>query len=153
MESQFKILAELYGKLIKPNGEILNLGLLSTKYITDAFAEYYIDCLQGLETGIADFKYHDSGTGTTAEAVTQTTLITPTGVARVAGTQVEGSTAKVYQSVGTITYDGVYSITEWGLFNALTNSTLMDRAVFTAVSVTNGFKLQFTYNHTALSGG
>ena len=153
MDAYFKLLAELYGKLIKPNGEVIDLGLLSTKYITDAYAEYYIDCLLGDETGIANFKYHDSGTGTTEELVTQTALITPTGIARVAGTQTEGATAKVYQTVATITYDGVYQVTEWGLFNALTGNTMMDRAKFTAVPTINGYKIQFTYNHTALSGG
>lgn len=151
--AHFGILAELCGKLIYPDGRVINLGLLSTKYITDAFAEYYIDCLQGLETGINDFKYHDSGTGTTAESVTQTGLITPSGIARVVGTQVEGITTKTYQSVATITYDATYSITEWGLFNAATIGTMMDRAVFTAISVANNYEIEFTYNHTALSGG
>jgi len=153
MDSYFKILAELYGKLITPGGKILDLGLLSSRYITDAYAEYYINCLLGTETGIADFKYHDSGTGTTAEAVGNTTLETPTGIARVTGTQVQGATVKTFQSIATITYDGNYEITEWGIFNALTGNTLMDRAVFTARSVANGYQFQFTYNHTALSGG
>ena len=153
MRAQFRFAAELYGTLIKPSGEIIDLGLLSTKYITDAYAKYYIKCLLGTETGIADFKYHDSGTGDTEADETDTTLETPAGIARVAGTQVEGASAIVYQSVATITYDGVYSITEWGIFNALVADTLMDRAVFTAVSVTNGFKFRFTYNHSALSGG
>ena len=151
--AHFEWLSELYGKLIYPDGEVVDLGLLSTKYITDAYAEYYIDCLQGLETGIAAFKYHDSGTGTTDEAVTQTGLITPTGMARVTGSQIEGITAKIYQSVATITYDAVYEITEWGLFNAASGNTLMDRAVFTAKSVAANYQIEFTYNHTALSGG
>ena len=63
-KAQFRFAAELYGKLIKPDGEIIDLGLLSTKYITDAFAEFYIQCLLGNEV-ITGFKYHDSGIGTT----------------------------------------------------------------------------------------
>ena len=153
MEGYFRMLAELYGELIYPDGERVNLGLLSTKYITDIFAKYYIDCLQGLETGIADFKYHDSGIGTTAESVSDVGLESPTGIARAVGTQVEGASAITYRTVGTITYDGNYSITEWGLFNVASGGTLMDRAVFTARDVQNGYKMQFTYNHTALSGG
>ena len=149
----FEWLSELYGKLIYPDGEVVDLGLLSTKYITDAYAEYYIDCLQGLETGIANFKYHDTGTGTTDEAVTQTTLITPTGMSRVTGSQIEGITAKIYQSVATFTYDDTYEITEWGLFNASSTGTLMDRAVFEAKSVAENYQIEYTYNHTALSGG
>ncbi len=147
------VLGELYGKLIKPCGEEIDLGLLSSKLITDAFAEYYIDQLQGLVNSINLFKYHDSGTGTTVETVQQTGLIIPTGISRVVGTQVEGATAKVYKTVGLITYDGAYDITEWGLFNGASGSTMMDRALFTAVTVALNYQLEFTYNHTALSGG
>ena len=153
MKGQFRFAAELYGKLFKPDGEIIDLGLLSTKYITDAYAKYYIQCLLGNETGIADFKYHDSGTGTTEADESDETLEAPAGIARVVGSQVQGASAIVFQSVGTITYDGVYDITEWAIFNGLTGNTMMDRAVFTAVPVVNNYKIQFTYNHTALSGG
>jgi len=153
MDAYFKILAELYGRLKKPDGEIIDLGLLSTKYITDAFAKYYIKCLLGTETGIADFKYHDTGTGTTVADVEDEALETPTGIARVTGTQAGGASAIIFQSVATITYDGDYEITEWGLLNAAVDGTLMDRATFTARSVNNGYKFRFTYNHTALSGG
>lgn len=153
IKAQFRFAAELYGKLIKPDGEIIDLGLLSTKYITDAYAEYYIQCLLGNETGIADFKYHDSGTGTTEADETDTTLETPTGMAREEGTQVEGASAIVFKSVATITYDGAYDITEWAIFNGLTGNTMMDRGVFTAVTVAADYQLEYTYNHTALSGG
>ena len=141
-------------KLLDPNHELIkNYGIVSDKLITDAFAEYYIDQLQGLVSGINDFKYHDSGTGTTAESTSNTALVTPSGIARVTGTQVEGSTTKTYKTVATITYDGAYDITEWGLFNASTSGTLMDRAVFAAVTVANNYQIEFTYNHIALSGG
>lgn len=153
MKSNRKFLSELYGKLIYPCGRVVNLGLLSTKYITDAYAKYYIDCLQGLEAGIANFKYHDTGTGTTAENVDDTALETPTGMARVTGSQIEGITAKVYQSAALFTYDGTYEITEWGILNASSSGTLMDRAVMTAISVALNYQVEYTYNHTALSGG
>lgn len=152
-KAQFRFASELYGKLFKPSGEIIDLGLLSTKYITDDFAKYYIQCLLGNETGIADFKYHDTGTGTTAADESDETLETPAGIARVTGTQVQGASAIVFQSVATILYDGAYQITEWALFNGLTGNTLMDRGVFTAIPTVNGSEIEFTYNHTALSGG
>ena len=140
-------------KLIFPDGTFEDFGVVSDKLVTDAYAAYYIDQLQGLVSGIKDFKYHDSGTGTTAEVVGDTGLGTPTGIARVVGSQIEGSTVKTYRTVGIITYDATYNITEWGLFNGASGNTLMDRAVFTAVPVVNNYQIECTYDHIALAGG
>ena len=151
---RYRIEGLLYVKLFAPDGSLVcDKGLVSDKVITDDFAEYYTDCLQGVETGIADFKYHDTGTGTTAEAETDDALETPTGIARVVGSQIEGADAKTYRTVGLITYDGDYDITEWTLSNALMDGTAMDRAVITAIAVAANYQLQFTYDHVALSGG
>ena len=151
--SKLKFKGILSLKVTRPDGWEQDYGVVSEKLITDAYAAYYIDCLQGLETGIANFKYHDSGTGTTAEVVGDTALVTPTGIARVVGSQIEGSTVKTYRTVAIITYDGAYDVTEWGVFNAASSGTLMDRAVFAAVTVANNYQIQFTYDHVALAGG
>jgi len=152
--SKFYVKGLLYAKLFGPDGGLIrDYGLVSDRVITDDFAEYYIDCLQGTETGIADFKYHDTGTGLTAEDEKDSTLVTPAGIARVVGTQIEGANAKTYRTVGLITYDGAYEITEWALFNAASGNVAMDRAVITAITVANNYQLQFTYDHVAVSGG
>jgi len=152
--SRWEISGLLYVKVFDPDGGLVeDKGLVSDRVITDDFAEYYIDCLQGTETGIADFKYHDSGTGITAEAETDSALVIPTGIARVTGSQIEGANAKTYRTLAIITYDGAYDITEWGLFNAASAGTMMDRAVITSIPVVLNYQLQFTYDHVAVSGG
>lgn len=139
---------KLYATHIRSDGTTEELGLVSTKKVTTAFANYLVDGLQANTTDVALFKYHDSGTGTTAESNAQTGLITPTGIARVTGTQTEGSSANIYKSVATIAYNNTFAVTEHGLFSASTSGTLMDRSLFTAINVVNGDSIQFTYELT-----
>jgi len=101
----------------------------------------------------SDFNYHDSGTGTTAAAVTDTALQTPTGNSRVAGTQSTPGSTNVYQTVATLSYTSSFAITEWGLFSASTSGTLWDHRVFSAYNVVSGNSIQFTYQVTFPSGG
>lgn len=95
---------------------------------------------------------HDSGTGTTAEATSQTGLVTATGNARGAGTQSNPSAGQ-YRSQATLAYTATAAITEWGLFTASTGGTLWDRRVFTAINVVNTDSIQFTYTLTCNAGG
>jgi len=122
------------------------------RVVTDAYAELLVDELQASVAAHSTFKYHDSGTGTTTEAATQTALVTPWGGARDIGTQTETS-AKVYKSVATTTYTGTFAITEHGLFNAATVGTLMDRSLFAAINVVDTNQIQWTYELSVSSGG
>jgi hypothetical protein len=101
---------------------------------------------------ISSFNQHDSGTGSTTPAVTDTGLVTPTGNARVVGTQ-SNPAANQYRTVATLAYTSAATITEWGLFSAATGGTLWDRRTFTGVGVANGDSIQFTYTLTISSGG
>ena len=130
-----------------------DLGVISVREVTDAFVAALVDTLQSSVAAFSDFKFHDSGTGVVAEDQTDTALGTPTGVARTSGSQIEGATANIYKSVGEITYDGAYAITEHGLFNIDAAGILMDRSVFGAINVGNGDKIEFTYQLTCTSGG
>lgn len=95
--------------------------------------------------------YHDSGTGVTAPTTSDTILQTPTGIARVTGSQ---STANnVYSTVGVIAYGGTFTISEWGLFTDPTIGTLFDHRTFTAIPVVAGDSIQYTYQLTIISGG
>ena len=139
--------AELQMTVIRANGNVENLGVVSKKKVTGAFVT---DIVANLVTHAATFqayKYHDCGTGSTAEANTQTALVTPFGGARVAGTQVAGgtSTAPTYTSVATISFTGTFAVTEHAIFNASTVGTMLDRSLFSAVNVVNGDSIQFTY--------
>lgn len=145
--------AELRARLIRANGEVIDYGVLGYRVVTTAFVQFLVDQLQTETSVFGDFKYHDSGVGTTAESAANTTMETTDGESRATGTQTEGASANIYRSVGTITYTTTKAITEHGLFNDTTTGTLMDRTVFSAINVGNGDSIAFTYEYTANSGG
>jgi len=146
------LFGEIWGllsiKVFHGDGTETDYGVVSTQKVTTAFRDRMVAALQNSTTSPMDvFKYHGCGTGTTAEANTQTALVTEVG-SRVSGTQATDGNAYVYRSVATITPGGVYSITEHGLFSASTSGTLMDRSLFTAIGVTATDSIQFTYDCT-----
>lgn len=148
----FAAIGKLEAILTKADGTKIRYGVLSRRVVTTAFVNFVVDQLQTETSVFGDFKYHDSGVGTTAENAADTTIETTDGEARATGTQTE-SAANAYRSVGTIAYTTTKAITEHGLFNDLTAGTLMDRSVFTAINVVNGDSIQFTYTLTLTAGG
>lgn len=149
-----KITAKLSVRVFRKTGEIIDYGVVSTRCITTAFVELLVDKLQGLAGDLDTFKYHDYGTGDTAESSADTELETPTAEAREVGTQVEGTSGEIYKSVATHAFAGTFTIAEHGLFNAATNGVLMDRSVFTTpVPVNSGDTIEGTYELTFTAGG
>lgn len=146
------VMGKLEAVLIKADGTRVNYGVLGYRVITTAFVNFVTDQLQTETSVFGDFKYHDSGVGTTAENASDTAIETTDGESRATGTQTE-SAANAYRSVGTISYTSTKAITEHGLFNDASAGTLMDRTVFSVVNVVNGDSIQFTYTHTFSSGG
>ena len=145
----------LYARLLRADGSAVDYGLVSTKLITTAFVNCVVDSLQAVVAQWDNFCYHDSGVGTTAAAVGDTSMETViTDNLRTAGTQVEAA-ANIYQSVGTIAYTTTKAVTEHGLFNDTRANAgiLMDRHVFAAINVVSGDSIQFTYSLTVTSGG
>lgn len=125
-----------------------NIGLVSGHKVTVAFRDFEIDCLVADSTTYGDFKYHEVGTSTQAEANTDTTLVVTTGIAREAGTQVEAAVNQ-YQSVATVTADTGETWNEHGVFNASTNGVLIDRSVLSpAAVVVASDTVQFTWTLT-----
>ncbi len=124
------------------------------KMITTAFVNYVVDNLIAELAAFGDFKFHDSGTGTGAEAITDEQLGNDCGEARDTGTQVEVNPNQ-YRSVATHTYAGTFAITEHGLFNIATLAAgiLMDRTLFAAINVIASDQIQFTYTVTFTAGG
>lgn len=139
-------------RLKKADGQVIDFGVVGYRVVTTAFVNFMVDQLQTETSEWGDFKFHDSGVGTTAENVTDTDIETTDGESRATGTQTEGASANIYRSVGTISYTTTKAITEHGLFSQLTGTTLMDRTVFTAVNVVNGDSIQFTYELTVTAG-
>ena len=146
----------LYIKLLKRDGEIIDKGLVATKMVTNAGATYLVDAFQS-STGypMSNFYWHDCGTGTGAEAVGDTALGCATGVneARTTGSQTETS-AMVYKTISTHTFSITgAAVTEHGLFSSSDGATLWDRSLFAAINVSSGDSIAFTYELTVTPGG
>ncbi len=134
------------------DGHIEDLGVICKRVVTDAFVAFLVDKLH-TAGNVNVFKYHDAGIGTNAEDAGDTALQTPWGGARVAGTQIEGTTANIYKTVATIEFTSAKDITEHGVFSAATAGTLLDRSKFSAIGVDTNVSIEFTYELTCNSGG
>lgn len=156
-------LPHFYGQLwitvIRANGEPVELGLASLRVVTTAGVGFIVDAFQNL-TELENLKYHGCGTGTTAEASSDTALVTESTTAlnpdstRATGSLTEGASANIFRTVGTATFDASAAITEHGIFSqaATGGGTLLDRSVFSAVNVVSGDSIQFTYDLTLTAG-
>lgn len=143
---------KLEARLIRGNGEVINYGVLSYRVVTNAFVNFLAAQLVTDTTEVGDFKFHDSGVGTTAENVADTAMETTDGENRATGNQTN-PTSPTYRSVGTISYTTTKAITEHGVFSQATAATLLDRSVFSAINVVSGDSIQFTYTLTLTAGG
>jgi len=130
------------------NGFWYDFGCVGHKVITTAFATFIVDQLQAESSIFGDFKYHQIGTGSTAESAANTVLVTPVE-AVTTGSQTETS-AKVYKTIASISITGTRALVEHGLFNNATpaSGTLMDRTVFAAVNLVSGDTFEATYQLT-----
>jgi hypothetical protein len=89
------------------------------------------------------------GTGTTAEAATQTALVTESAEARTTGTSTQQTTTvtnDTYRVVGTITATAARAITESGLFDAVTAGNMFTRAVYSVINLATNDSIQYTWN-------
>lgn len=139
----------LEAKVIRANGEVEDLGIISRRVITTVGVGFIVDAHQNL-TELEALNFHEMGTGAVAEAIGDTTL---TAVeSRSAGTQSEPASNQ-YRTVATITATAARAVTEHGLFSASTAGTLFDRSVFSVVNLAIGDSIQFTYTLTYTAGG
>lgn len=136
------------------------LGVLSTRVVTNSGVNYIVDAFQNLVEPEA-MRYHGIGTGTAAEAVGDTALAAELTTqyspdnTRATGTLGEGATANVFRTQGTNTVDEPVTITEHGIFTqaAVPGGTLLDRSVFAGIALASGDSLQTTYDLTFNAGG
>lgn len=92
-------------------------------------------------------KYIGWGTGAGTTAITDTTLFSETGT-RVTGTttqQTTTTTNDTYQVIGTATAVGTVTITNAGLFDAVSSGNLFVKGDFTGIGLTSGDSIQFTF--------
>lgn len=135
-------------------------GVVGRKSVTDAGVAFIVDAFQNI-TEVENFKFHGIGTGTTAEAASQTALVTELTTeynpdnTRATGTTTEGATANIYRTVGTNTLDATpgAALREHGVFSAASAGTLLDRTLFSVITLASGDALQSTYELTFTSGG
>ncbi len=145
-------LAELRATVTRADGTIEQYGVLSRRVVTTAGVNWLATAFTNtVEPETLNF--HDCGTGTTAEAIGQTTLVTPYGGSRATGTQSTPGSTNIYRSVATISFTTTLAITEHGIFTASSSGTMFDRSVFAAINVANGDSIQFTWELTLPSGG
>lgn len=144
------IFTTLQVTVFRADGRVEKLGIVSHRVVTTAGVNFIRDAFRNtVEAELMN--YHASGTGTTAEAVGDTALVTEIAT-RVAGTQTAGG-AGAYVTTATIPYTTTSAVTEHGIFSASSAGTLLDRSVFTAVNVVNGDSIQFAYTLTFSAGG
>lgn len=136
-------------------------GVVSRRLVTTAGVNYIAADFNDGASDINLFDFHGIGTGSTAEAVGDTALVTELTTeynpnsTRATGTPSNPS-ANIYRSVGTNTLDsGTPTIQEHGLFSASSAGTLLDRSIFTGIALAgaSGDGLQSTYSLTLTSGG
>lgn len=153
----FRLIGRLYMKIRRRgSAEWRDEGLVSEQCVTNDFCELLVDTLQEISgASLANFCYHDFGTGTDPEDPTDSGLQIPLGESREVGTQVEGATTLIYKSVAThvFTTSGTSAITEHGIFNAAASGTLLDRSVFAARNMDLGDSMQVTYTLECVAGG
>lgn len=157
-------LATFYGSLylthIRADGEITELGLASMRVVTTAGVGFIVDAFQNI-VELEIMKFHGIGTGGTAEASGDTALVTESTTAlnpdstRATGTTIEGASANIYRTVGTLTVDASVACTEHGVFSqaATGGGTLLDRSLFSVVNLASGDSIQATYDLTLSAGG
>jgi hypothetical protein len=150
---------------VRRNGEWVELGLASLRVVTTTGVKFIADDFNNNGQDVSTMKFHGFGTGTTAEAVSQTALVTEltteyvTNSTRPTGSQASATVSNdaTYTTVGTLTPDsgGTLAITEHGIFSASSAGTMLDRSKFAAVNLdsTAGDSLTATYTLTLASGG
>jgi hypothetical protein len=137
----------------------LDLGLVSGRVVTTAGVNFIRDAFLNT-TELELMKFHGMGTGSTAEASSDTALVTEMTTAyttdntRPTGTLVSGGTG-IFQTVATVTVDASVAATEHGIFSqaATGGGTLLDRSVFAVVNLASTEAIQFSYNLTLPAGG
>ena len=146
---------------IDRDGGVTDLGLVSCRVVTNAGVQYIVDAFQNLVEA-ENMKYHAIGTGTTAEAATQTALVTElttqyaTSNTRPTGTLGEQSgNANVFETTATITVSAAVAVTEHAIMSqaATGGGVMLDRSVFSPVNLASGESIQATYDLTFPSGG
>lgn len=143
---------------VKHGGAWVDYGVVSRRVVTNNGVAYIVDAWQN-SVELENMKYHGCGTGTTAENVADSALVTESTTAlnpdstRATGVQTEPATHQL-TSTGLATFDASAAITEHRLFSAATTGTgvLFDRSVFSAINVVSTDSISFAYTVSFTAG-
>ena len=152
-------LGALYAVVHRANGNV-DLGLISARVVTVAGMNFLVSAFQNLAE-LELLRYHGVGTGTAAEASTDTALAVEattqynTSNVRPTGSLAQGTSANIYETVATVTVKAAIGVTEHGIFSqaAVPGGTLLDRSVFAVVNLQSGEGISFTYDISFPAGG
>jgi hypothetical protein len=153
-------IGHLWLGVFRKDGEFEDLGLASCRVVTDTGVGFIVDAFQNL-VELETMRYHGLGTGTTAEAASQTALITElttqysTSSTRPTGTLGEKSgDSKTYETTATITVSATVAATEHGIFSqaGTGGGVMLDRSVFSVVNLGSSESIAATYQITFPSG-
>ncbi len=156
--------------IIRFGGKVEHLGIVSRKEVTADAVLWIASSMAAVASyDITSMKFHGLGTGSNAEAATDTILQTElTTQYTPANTRATGSVAAAasgnnatYTTVGTNTIESAgVAVMEHGIFNRAANGArvavtnlLLDRSEFSVINLSIGDGLQSTYVLTLNSGG
>lgn len=152
--------AMLKAKVKRKSGEIEDLGVVCRKSISNIFKQILVKSMVTANTTeqalLKDYKYHEWGTSSAAEAATQGGCIaqaaTTTFISEAlldSGNQAASYTPPTftYTTVCELTSVGTVTITEHCVHptRLLDDINGMDRNVFTGIPLTTGDSITFTY--------
>lgn len=152
-------LGGLWAKVHHNGGEVTDLGLISARVVTTAGVNYIVSAFQNLNE-LELLRFHGIGTGTAAEASSDTALGAEattaynTSSTRPTGSLASGASSNIYETVANVTVKAAIGVTEHGIFTqaAVPGGTLLDRSVFAVVNLASGESLTFTYDLVLPSG-
>ena len=140
----------LSAKIEKTDGTpVQDLGLVSCKKVTLAFAKRLVDALCTSGDVLDNFNQHKQGSASGPEASGDAALgLAQSGAQGVTGNAAatHGAGSVIYITVGTLTASTAYEIREHGVFNASTGGILLDRSLVTAIAVNTDDVVTWTYS-------
>jgi hypothetical protein len=114
---------------------------------TDVGENVTADYFDGTSSAPANY-YVAWGTGTGTASKTDTTLFTEASETRVTPTTEDQPSSNQNRWIATLTADGSKTITNAGLFDALTGGNMVIKGDFTGIALTASDKIEFTITLT-----
>lgn len=151
------VVGEWRTKTITPEGLVIDHGVVCRKLLTNVALGKFADALHNNSFDLSMFKYGAIGTGTTAPAAGDTTLVTESTTAllvdntRALATSTKPTTTSVLKTA-LVRVDADVTVSEFGIFDqaATGGGNLIDRGTQTGtlISAGGGFQVELTVTFT-----